>query len=99
MLFADDGCHFSLLAKRYWLRYVDRCTRRLAIETVTVPSKFQVMIPKAIREELRIRPGQKVQAVAYRGRIELIPIRAIKELRGSLKGMDASDPRDHEERE
>jgi AbrB family looped-hinge helix DNA binding protein len=68
------------------------------METVTVSPKFQVVIPKAIREELRIRPGQKVQAVAYRGRIELIPIRPARELRGSLKGMDTSDVREHEDR-
>lgn len=68
------------------------------METVTVSPKFQVVIPKAIRDELRIRPGQKVQAVAYRGRIELIPIRPTRELRGSLKGMDTSDVREHEDR-
>jgi AbrB family looped-hinge helix DNA binding protein len=68
------------------------------METVTVSTKFQVVIPKAIRDELRIRPGQKVQAVAYRGRIELIPIRPARELRGSLRGMDTSDVREHEDR-
>jgi AbrB family looped-hinge helix DNA binding protein len=45
----------------------------------TVSSRFQVVIPKAIREELQIRPGQKMQAVAHRGRIELIPIRAMQD--------------------
>jgi len=69
------------------------------METVTVSSKFQVVIPKSVREELGIRPGQKVQALAYRGRIELILIRPVQELRGSLKGMDASNLREHEDRE
>jgi AbrB family looped-hinge helix DNA binding protein len=69
------------------------------MDTVTVSTKFQVVIPKAIREELRIRAGQKVQAIALRGRIELIPLKSIRDLRGSLVGMDASDPRDHEDRE
>jgi len=69
------------------------------MDTVTVSTKFQVVIPKAIREELRIRAGQRVQAIAYRGRIELIPLKSVRDLRGSLKGMDASDPREHEDRE
>ena len=69
------------------------------MDTVTVSPKFQVVIPKAIREELRLKVGQKIQAIAYRGRIELIPVRNVRELRGSLKGMDASDPREHEDRE
>lgn len=69
------------------------------MNTVTVSPKFQVVIPKAIRDELKIRPGQKVQAIAYQGRIQLVPIRPMREQRGSLKGMDASDPREHEGRE
>lgn len=67
------------------------------METMTVSPKFQVVIPKAIREALGIRPGQKVQAIAYRGRIELIPIHPTQELRGSLRGIDTSDPREHED--
>lgn len=69
------------------------------METVTVSTKYQVVIPKAIREEMKIRPGQRIQAIGYAGRIELVPIRDVRQLRGSLKGMDASDPREHEERE
>jgi AbrB family looped-hinge helix DNA binding protein len=66
------------------------------MHTITVSSKFQIVIPKAIREELKFKPGQKLQAIAYQGCIELIPLRNMKELRGSLKGMDASDLREHE---
>lgn len=69
------------------------------MNTVTVSPKFQVVIPKAIREELRIKPGQMIEAIAYDGRIELIPVGDVRELRGSLKGMDDSDPREIEDRE
>lgn len=68
------------------------------METVTVSAKYQVVIPKAIRRQLKIRPGQKVQAIAYGGRIELVPVRSIREFRGVLKGMDSSDVREHEDR-
>jgi AbrB family looped-hinge helix DNA binding protein len=58
------------------------------VETVTVSPKFQVVIPKKIRERLNLAPGQKIQAIVYRDRIELIPVRPIKEMRGFLKGLD-----------
>ncbi len=55
------------------------------MQTVTVSPKFQVVIPRSVRESLQLRPGQKMQVVAYEGRIELIPDRDISELRGFLK--------------
>jgi len=58
------------------------------VETVTVSPKFQVVIPKKIRERLNLVPGQKIQAIVYRDRIELIPVHPIKEMRGFLKGLD-----------
>ena len=70
----------------------------VVVQIVTVSHKFQVVIPNAIRDSLNIRPGQKIQAIAYSGHVEFIPIRDIKELLGSLKGMDVSDPREHEDR-
>lgn len=62
--------------------------------TVTVSPKFQVVIPLAIREALGIRPGQKVQAIQYHDRIELIPVRPMRKARGLLKGIETSVPRD-----
>ena len=61
---------------------------------VTISPKYQVVIPKDIREKLRLSPGQKVEAVAYEGRIELIPIRPVKKMRGFLKGIDTHIDRD-----
>ncbi len=52
------------------------------MQTVTVSIKFQVVIPKCIREAMRLRPGQKLKVIEYNGRIELIPDRDISELRG-----------------
>ncbi|MFN8177213.1 MAG: AbrB/MazE/SpoVT family DNA-binding domain-containing protein [bacterium] len=64
------------------------------METITISSKFQIVIPKKIRDLLRLRPGQKIQAVAYDDRIELIPVRRAKELRGFLRGIDTRVERD-----
>ena len=64
------------------------------METVTVSPKFQVVIPKEIRESLKLAPGQKVQALLYENRIELIPVRPIKKMRGFLKGIDTTIDRE-----
>jgi AbrB family looped-hinge helix DNA binding protein len=62
--------------------------------TVTISPKFQVVIPKAIRQKLGLSPGQKIQAIVYDDRIELIPLRPIKEMRGFLKGVDTTVKRE-----
>jgi AbrB family looped-hinge helix DNA binding protein len=61
---------------------------------VTVSPKFQVVIPREIREALRLEPGQKVQALQYQNRIEFIPVRAMRGMRGFLKGIDSTVVRD-----
>ncbi len=58
------------------------------MEQVKVSSKFQVVIPKLVRESLGIRPGQRLQVVPYGDRIELFPLRKVSEMRGFLVGMD-----------
>lgn len=64
------------------------------METVTVSPKYQVVIPKKIREALGIRPGQKVQAIQYGNRIELVPVRSLAEARGFLAGIDTTIERE-----
>lgn len=68
------------------------------METVTISPKFQVVIPKSIREQLKLVPGQKIQAIAYGDRIEFLPVRAARELRGILRGLDTSVMRDESDR-
>lgn len=58
------------------------------MQQVKVSPKFQVVIPKPVRESLGIRPGQRLQVVTYGDRIELVPVREIAEMRGFLAGMD-----------
>ena len=64
------------------------------MHSVPVSPKFQVVIPNTVRENLHLRPGQKMQVVEYDGRIELIPEKDIKELRGFLKGIKTSFERE-----
>lgn len=62
--------------------------------TVTISPKYQVVIPKAIRELLKLRPGQKVHAIVYNNRIELIPVQPIRRLRGFVQGIDTEIERE-----
>jgi AbrB family looped-hinge helix DNA binding protein len=63
---------------------------------VTVSPKFQVVIPKEIRDALGIVSGQKIQMLTYQGRIELIPLKPMREMRGCLKGIDTRVERDQD---
>jgi AbrB family looped-hinge helix DNA binding protein len=64
------------------------------METSTVSTKYQVVIPKKVRKQLGIKVGQKVQVLPYNGRIEIIPIESIKKARGFLKGIDTKIERE-----
>ncbi len=61
---------------------------------VTVSPKYQVVIPKEVRESLGIFSGQKIQVLTYKNRIELIPIKPMKKMRGFLKGISTNVKRD-----
>jgi AbrB family looped-hinge helix DNA binding protein len=64
--------------------------------TVTVSPKYQIVIPKAIRVALGIKPGEKAQMIPYENRIEFIPVRAIKKMRGFLRGIDTTVQRERD---
>lgn len=62
--------------------------------TITISPKFQIVIPKNIRETMNLSTGTKVEVVSYENRIELIPVKSIKKLKGSLRGIDTIIKRD-----
>ena len=64
------------------------------MDTVTISPKFQVVIPQRIRKAMQLVPGQKVQVVLYGNRIELVPEKDIKEMRGFLKGINTDFQRE-----
>ena len=64
------------------------------MQTVTISPKYQVVIPKEIRDRLGLLPGQKVQAIAYGGHIEFIPVRPARQMKGFLKGIDTKVERE-----
>jgi len=66
--------------------------------TVTISPKFQVVIPAEIRKNFNIRPGQKLHVISFENRIELIPAKSIKSMRGFLKGIDTNIKREKKDR-
>jgi len=90
----------EIVAKSRRDRYSKRMTDAVSIgglvETVTISPKFQVVIPKAIRTRLGLRAGQKVQAIVYQNRIELVPVRPVRQLKGFLRGIDTTVPRERD---
>jgi AbrB family looped-hinge helix DNA binding protein len=66
------------------------------MKSVTVSPKYQVVIPKEIRDNIGLKPGTKLQIVNYGNRIELLPIIDIKNLKGSLKGISTKIERDED---
>ncbi|MES2884780.1 MAG: AbrB/MazE/SpoVT family DNA-binding domain-containing protein [Pseudomonadota bacterium] len=64
------------------------------MNTVTLSPKFQVVIPQAIRESMGLAAGEKLQVMHYEGRVEFIPVKSMKAMRGFLQGMDTNIDRE-----
>jgi len=68
------------------------------MDAVTVSPKYQVVIPQRVRQALNIQPGQKMQVIEYGNHIVMIPVRPIKDARGSLPGINTEPEREKEDR-
>jgi len=64
------------------------------MDTVTLSPKFQVVIPQSIREALKLSPGEKFRVLRYSNRVEFIPVRQMRKMRGFLRGMDTTVERE-----
>jgi len=56
--------------------------------TVTLSTKYQVVVPKEVRNRLNLRPGKKYQVISYGDCIEFVPVRKMQDMRGILKGIN-----------
>jgi len=68
----------------------------VVMKSVTISPKYQVVIPREVRESMEIKPGSKVQVLLYENRIELIPMKNLKRMRGFLKGIDTNVERERD---
>lgn len=66
------------------------------MKSVTISPKFQIVIPREIRKKLQLSPGQKIQVIVFGNRIELIPEKKIKKMRGFLKGINTHFEREED---
>ena len=64
--------------------------------TITVSPKFQIVIPKEIRQKLNLKPGQKLQVIQLGDRIEFIVLKDIRDARGFLKGINTDVVRERD---
>jgi AbrB family looped-hinge helix DNA binding protein len=69
-----------------------------AMATTTISPKFQIVIPKEVREKLHLAPSQRLQIVEKGGVITLVPEVPLKSLKGALKGMSKTDIREKKDR-
>jgi AbrB family looped-hinge helix DNA binding protein len=67
-------------------------------EQVTVSRKYQVVIPRSVREELRLKPGQRLMVMVKHGRISLVPVMPLEQLRGIAVGINMEGYREEEDR-
>jgi AbrB family looped-hinge helix DNA binding protein len=70
----------------------------LSMETVKVSKKYQVVIPEKLRDDAKIRPGDKMLVIAKHGILQYIPVRPIAKTKGMVKGVDAGGIRDKRDR-
>ena len=68
------------------------------METVTVSKKYQVVIPEKLRQEAKIRPGDKMVAIAKHGILQYVPVRSLRSTKGMIKGLDSENLRDESDR-
>lgn len=80
-------CRLAILQGSFYVFVID-------METVTLSPKFQLVIPQAIRKELNLAAGEKFRVLRYGDRVEFIPVRAMKSMRGRLRGMDTNIERE-----
>jgi len=68
----------------------------VVMKSVIISPKYQVVIPREVRQSMEIKPGTKVQVLLYENRIELIPMKNLRRMRGFLKGIDTTIERERD---
>jgi AbrB family looped-hinge helix DNA binding protein len=69
------------------------------MELVTISTKYQVVIPREVREQFQLRPGQKLAFIPYKGTLRVVIVPTIEEARGILKGIDTENVREETDEE
>lgn len=67
------------------------------METTVVSSKFQVVIPRKIREKFHVKPGQRVMFIPYQKSLRMVIVLSIEEAYGILEGVNLDDLREEDD--
>lgn len=81
---------------RLWYCITKYVSMEVVMKSVTISPKYQVVIPREVRQSMEIKPGTKVQVLLYENRIELIPVKNLRRMRGFLKGIDTTVERERD---
>jgi AbrB family looped-hinge helix DNA binding protein len=65
----------------------------------TISSKFQIVIPRDVRKQFNLKPGQKIMFIPYQKSIRLVIVPSIKDALGIFKGMNTDNLREEEDEE
>ena len=84
----------TFLIDKHIVLQKDNQKKEDTMEAVKISPKFQVVIPKKVRESMQLRPGQQMQIIEYGNRVELIPTRNVESMRGFMKGINTEFKRD-----
>jgi AbrB family looped-hinge helix DNA binding protein len=69
------------------------------MEAVTISSKYQVVIPRKIREKFNLKPGQRVMFIPYKKSLRMVIVPTIEEAYGMLEGMNVDNHREEGDEE
>ncbi len=69
------------------------------MNVVTISSKYQIVIPKDVREKFNLKPGQKLAFIPFKGTLRVVVVPSIEEAYGMLAGMNTDDIREEEDEE
>lgn len=69
------------------------------MNTVTISTKYQVVIPRAIRERFDLKPGQKIMFIPYKKTLRIVIVPPIEEAEGMFAGIDTDPYREKVDRD
>jgi AbrB family looped-hinge helix DNA binding protein len=69
------------------------------MNTVTISSKYQVVIPRSIRERFDLKPGQKIMFIPYQNTLRVVIVPSIEEAKGIFEGIDTDPDREKRDRD
>ncbi len=69
------------------------------MNTVTISSKYQVVIPRPIREQFDLKPGNKIMFIPFNETLRVVIVPSIEEAKGMFEGIDTDPQREKADRE